>query len=52
LLGAQYPPAHFLITGVRAPHSTAHGPNLFLHLDYAKRLTACVGVVFAAHAAL
>ena len=28
----------------------AHGPNEFLHLDYAKRLTACVADVLAAHA--
>ena len=32
------------------PHSNADGPNEFLHLDYAKRLTACVADVLAAHA--
>jgi acetylornithine deacetylase/succinyl-diaminopimelate desuccinylase-like protein len=51
MLGAQYPQAQFLITGVLGPHSNAHGPNEFLHLDYAKRLTACVADVLAAHAA-
>jgi len=51
MLGAKYPQAQFLITGVLGPHSNAHGPNEFLHLDYAKRLTACVTDVLAAHAA-
>jgi acetylornithine deacetylase/succinyl-diaminopimelate desuccinylase-like protein len=51
MLGAKYPRAQFLITGVLGPHSNAHGPNEFLHLDYAKRLTACVADVLAAHAA-
>jgi acetylornithine deacetylase/succinyl-diaminopimelate desuccinylase-like protein len=51
MLGAKYPQAQFLITGVLGPHSNAHGPNEFLHLDYAKRLTACVADVLAARAA-
>ena len=51
MLGAKYPQAQFLITGVLGPHSNAHGPNEFLHLDYAKRLTACVADVLAANAA-
>jgi acetylornithine deacetylase/succinyl-diaminopimelate desuccinylase-like protein len=51
MLGAKYPQAQFLITGVLGPHSNAHGPNEFLHIDYAKRLTACVADVLAAHAA-
>jgi acetylornithine deacetylase/succinyl-diaminopimelate desuccinylase-like protein len=51
MVGAKYPQAQFLITGVLGPHSNAHGPNEFLHLDYAKRLTACVADVLTAHAA-
>jgi acetylornithine deacetylase/succinyl-diaminopimelate desuccinylase-like protein len=51
MLGWQFPDAQFLITGVLGPHSNAHGPNEFLHIDYAKRLTACVAEVIAAHAA-
>jgi acetylornithine deacetylase/succinyl-diaminopimelate desuccinylase-like protein len=51
MLGASFPRAQFLITGVLGPHANAHGPNEFLHLDYAKRLTACVADVLAAHAA-
>ncbi len=50
MLGAKFPQAQFLITGVLGPHSNAHGPNEFLHLDYAKRLTACVAEVLSAHA--
>ena len=51
MLGEKFPQAQFLITGVLGPHSNAHGPNEFLHIDYAKRLTACVADVLAAHAA-
>jgi acetylornithine deacetylase/succinyl-diaminopimelate desuccinylase-like protein len=50
MLGDKYPQAQFLITGVLGPQSNAHGPNEFLHLGYAKRLTACVADVIAAHA--
>jgi acetylornithine deacetylase/succinyl-diaminopimelate desuccinylase-like protein len=42
MLGARYPTAQFLITGVLGPHSNAHGPNEFLDIEYAKKLTACV----------
>ena len=48
MLGKKYPAAQFVITGVLGPHSNAHGPNEFLHLDYAKKLTACVADVIAA----
>ena len=51
MLGVKFPKAQFFITGVLGPHSNAHGPNEFLHLDYAKRLTACVADVLTAHAA-
>ena len=47
MLGARYPEAQFLITGVLGPHSNAHGPNEFLHIGYAKKLTACVAQVLA-----
>jgi acetylornithine deacetylase/succinyl-diaminopimelate desuccinylase-like protein len=51
MLGEKFPQAQFFITGVLGPHSNAHGPNEFLHIDYAKRLTACVADVLTAHAA-
>jgi acetylornithine deacetylase/succinyl-diaminopimelate desuccinylase-like protein len=50
MLGKGYPQAQFLITGVLGPNSNAHGPNEFIHLAYAKRLTACVALVLAEHA--
>lgn len=50
MLGARYPNAQFLITGVLGPHSNAHGPNEFLHVPYAKKLTACIAQVIAEEA--
>jgi acetylornithine deacetylase/succinyl-diaminopimelate desuccinylase-like protein len=50
MLGRHFPAAQFLITGVLGPKSNAHGPNEFLHIAYAQRLTACVAQVLAAHA--
>jgi acetylornithine deacetylase/succinyl-diaminopimelate desuccinylase-like protein len=49
MLGKHFPHAQFLITGVLGPHANAHGPNEFLHVPYAKKLTACVAYVLAAH---
>jgi acetylornithine deacetylase/succinyl-diaminopimelate desuccinylase-like protein len=49
MLGKHFPDAQFLITGVLGPHANAHGPNEFLHVPYAKKLTACVAYVLAAH---
>jgi acetylornithine deacetylase/succinyl-diaminopimelate desuccinylase-like protein len=49
MLGKHFPDAQFLITGVLGPHANAHGPNEFLHVPYAKKLTACVAHVIAAH---
>src|SRR5690606_24202814 len=42
MLGERFPQAQFLITGVLGPQSNAHGPNEFLHLAYATRLTEAV----------
>jgi acetylornithine deacetylase/succinyl-diaminopimelate desuccinylase-like protein len=50
MLGDKFPQAQFLITGVLGPHANAHGPNEFLHLEYAKKLTAAVADVIAAQA--
>ena len=50
MLWERFPRTQFFITGVLGPHSNAHGPNEFLHLDYAERLTACVSLVLADHA--
>jgi len=51
MLGEKFPGTQFLVTGVLGPQSNAHGPNEFLHLDCARRLTACVSRVLADHAA-
>jgi acetylornithine deacetylase/succinyl-diaminopimelate desuccinylase-like protein len=47
MLGARFPQAQFVITGVLGPHSNAHGPNEFLDLATARRLTACIARVLA-----
>jgi len=47
MLGDFFPQAQFVITGVLGPKSNAHGPNEFLHLPYAKRLTEAVALVLA-----
>jgi acetylornithine deacetylase/succinyl-diaminopimelate desuccinylase-like protein len=47
MLGARYPQAQFLITGVLGPHSNAHGPNEFLDISTGKNVTACVAQVLA-----
>ncbi|WP_426571262.1 M20/M25/M40 family metallo-hydrolase [Aquihabitans sp. McL0605] len=51
MLGRRFPHAQFLLTGVLGPHSNAHGPNEFLHLPTARKLTAAVALVLDAHAA-
>ena len=45
MLGKQFPEAQFVITGVLGPASNAHGPNEFLHISYAKKLTACISLI-------
>ncbi|MDA8348041.1 MAG: M20/M25/M40 family metallo-hydrolase [Pseudomonadota bacterium] len=50
MLGERFPATQFFITGVLGPHANAHGPNEFLHLEYAEKLTACVSLVLADHA--
>lgn len=50
MLGERFPRTQFFITGVLGPHANAHGPNEFLHVEYAKKLTACVSLVLADHA--
>jgi acetylornithine deacetylase/succinyl-diaminopimelate desuccinylase-like protein len=47
MLGERFPKTQFFVTGVLGPHSNAHGPNEFLHIDYATRLTECVSMVLA-----
>ncbi len=44
-LAKKFPNAQFIVTGVLGPHSNAHGPNEFLNIPTAKKLTACVAKV-------
>jgi len=49
MLGEKFPKAQFMITGVLGPNSNAHGPNEFLHIPFAKKLTTCVSQVIVDH---
>jgi acetylornithine deacetylase/succinyl-diaminopimelate desuccinylase-like protein len=51
MLGKRYPKTQFVVTGVLGPHSNAHGPNEFLDIPTAKRVSACIAHVLADHAA-
>jgi len=49
-LSDAFPNAQFVITGVLGVGSNAHGPNEFLHVDYAMSLTASIAHILCAHA--
>jgi acetylornithine deacetylase/succinyl-diaminopimelate desuccinylase-like protein len=49
MLGEKFPDTQFVVTGVLGPHSNAHGPNEFLHIPMAKRLTAAIARIVADH---
>jgi len=49
MLGEKFPDAQFMVTGVLGPGSNAHGPNEFLHLPTAKKLTCSVASVLNDH---
>ena len=51
MLGKKFPKTQFVVTGVLGPHSNAHGPNEFLHIGFAKKLTACIASIIADHGA-
>ncbi len=48
MLSQGFPRAQMMVCGVLGPQSNAHGPNEFLHVPYAKKLTAAVAQVIAA----
>ncbi len=50
MLGERFPAAQFVITGVIGPGANAHGPNEFLHLPTARRVTASVASILHDHA--
>jgi acetylornithine deacetylase/succinyl-diaminopimelate desuccinylase-like protein len=47
MVGEKFPESQFVITGVLGPASNAHGPNEFLHIPMAKKLTACMAMIVA-----
>ena len=47
MLSKGFPSAQMMVCGVLGPKSNAHGPNEFLHVPYAKKLTAAVAHVMA-----
>jgi acetylornithine deacetylase/succinyl-diaminopimelate desuccinylase-like protein len=47
MLSQGFPRAQMMVCGVLGPKSNAHGPNEFLHVPYAKKLTAAVAEVMA-----
>ena len=50
MLSQGFPKAQMMVCGVLGPKSNAHGPNEFLHVPYAKKLTAAVAQVISAAA--
>ena len=49
MLGEKFPQAQFVVTGVLGPHSNAHGPNEFLHIPTAERISVVIAQVLADH---
>ena len=49
MLGARFPAAQFVVTGVLGPHSNAHGPNEFLHIPTGRKITEVIAQVLADH---
>ena len=45
MLGKQFPDAQFMITGVLGPNSNAHGRNEFIHIPFAKKLSASIAFI-------
>ena len=49
MLGEKFPEAQFVVTGVLGPHANAHGPNEFLHIPTAKRISLVIAQILADH---
>jgi acetylornithine deacetylase/succinyl-diaminopimelate desuccinylase-like protein len=49
MLGEKFPLAQFVVTGVLGPHANAHGPNEFLHIPTAKRISLVIARILADH---
>jgi acetylornithine deacetylase/succinyl-diaminopimelate desuccinylase-like protein len=47
MLNVKFPRAQLLVTGVLGPKSNAHGPNEFIDIGYAKKVSAATAMVIA-----
>jgi acetylornithine deacetylase/succinyl-diaminopimelate desuccinylase-like protein len=52
MLQQRFPDSQFFVTGVLGPRSNAHGPNEFLHIPTARRVSAAVAQILDAQANL
>ncbi|WP_394935352.1 hypothetical protein [uncultured Ilumatobacter sp.] len=50
MLGEKFPEVQFVITGVFGPDANAHGPNEYLHVPTARKVTMAVAHLLNAHA--
>jgi acetylornithine deacetylase/succinyl-diaminopimelate desuccinylase-like protein len=50
MLGERFPEAQFVVTGALGPDSNAHGPNEYLDVPTARKITRCVAHLLHAHA--
>ncbi len=50
MLGEMFPAAQFVITGALGPGSNAHGPNEFLDVPTARKVTMVLAALLPAHA--
>jgi acetylornithine deacetylase/succinyl-diaminopimelate desuccinylase-like protein len=50
MLGQRFPDAQFVVTGALGPDSNAHGPNEYLDVATARRITHCVAHLLGSHA--
>jgi acetylornithine deacetylase/succinyl-diaminopimelate desuccinylase-like protein len=51
MLANGFPQAQMMVCGVLGPKSNAHGPNEFLHVPCAEKITACLASIVAPHGA-
>ena len=50
MLGEMFPDAQFVVTGVLGPDANAHGPNEYLHVPGARKITRVLSLLLQAHA--
>ena len=49
MLGKKFPAAQFFVVGVVGPDVGAHGPDEYLHLPMAEKISCCVASILDAH---